>query len=108
MRFWAARLSPLIGCSHVWLEFAKSAEADLPSNPESRQSQRDALRGLLSSVLDVKALQALMTELLAAPYGQNDFIGLVRILPKPRVDSIQPALEPMVNADPIRLALAAA
>ncbi|MCF6227100.1 MAG: hypothetical protein L3J82_00305 [Planctomycetes bacterium] len=87
------------------LEFAKSAEADLPSNPESRQSQRDALRGLLSSVLDAKALQALMTALLAAPYGQNDFIGLVRILPKPRIDSVQPALEPMVNADPIRLAL---
>ncbi|MHC4840159.1 MAG: hypothetical protein ACYTDT_04250 [Planctomycetota bacterium] len=87
------------------IEFAKSTEADLQANPDARQSLRDAIRGLLVSVLDDAGQLLLMTELLAAPYGQNDLIGVVKMLPKPRDKAVQAALQPMVESDPVRLAL---
>lgn len=92
------------------IDRANSTEAAQPTSPDSRKTLREALRALLSVLLDkepdrVDTHVALVKELLEAEYGGNDALGYLMVLKLDRVQVMTAAMQPLVDRKPIKLAL---
>ena len=88
------------------IDRAESTEAVLASNPDSRKTMRDALRGLLARLLPTNEEHAaLVRELLGAQYGGNDALGYLLVLKPSRVPVLTAGMQPFVENQPIKLAL---
>lgn len=88
------------------LDRARSTEAVQPTNPDSRKTMREALRALLSVLLQTREDHiALLKELLDADYGGNDALGYLMVLKSDRVAILTTAMQPMIEKKPVKLAL---
>jgi hypothetical protein len=97
---------PVASLRQRLIERAESTEAVLPPTPATRKTLRDALRGLLAVLLKTPAeRQALVKDLLKAQYGGNDALAFLLLLKAPRVDVITGAMQPLVEEQPVKIAL---
>ena len=92
------------------IDRASSTEAAQPTSPDSRKTLRDALRALISILLDkqpdrIETHVALVKELLEAEYGGNDALGYLMVLKADRVQVMTAAMQPLVDRKPVKLAL---
>lgn len=88
------------------LDRASSTEAVLSANPDTRKTLRDALRGLLSKLLNSPDEHAtLVKDLLACEYGGNDALGYLLLLKPSRTEIVTAAMQPYVERQPIRVEL---
>lgn len=87
------------------LDRARSSEATIPRGNE-RKTIRDALRALLAKLYTSAAEHtSLLNELLGCQHGDKDFIAYVQLLSAPRVALIAATLQPLLEKEPVRVAL---
>jgi hypothetical protein len=87
------------------LQRANDSEAVLPDRPGVRRTVRDGLRGLLAKLIDnVDEHAGLVNDLLNCVYGDRDALGYLQVLRGNRVHVIVTALQPRIDAQPVRIA----